>query len=327
MSQFPDKNISALPLRKTFYGQIPRTAEEMYTHTKNVNSYYFGEIGVDADNEGNILECRRRGFELLEKMPGFPDNLMQEGSYGEMWSVRKVLRRFVWHDRIHAKAMWRMAKKTFDVEVENFLFLRGRKMNREIYASDGEYTLLKIAADDRDNYIELHRQLNGEQSLFLNPHCKDMMWKYVLEEEDNITYSIFDSYGEYCGSVELQHYKENIPEIGIELLEKKRNKGIAAKVVKLLAKRAYMDKKVDFFLIRISSKNEHSRHVFEKMGVIPIGSKESNFKKFINTYLENIKNIYNGADIQDIIEPYLNICNDLKEEVIYEYKLIPELFL
>ena len=60
-------------------------------------------------------------------------------------------------------------------------------MNREIYASDGEYTLLKIAADDRDNYIELHRQLNGEQSLFLNPHCKDMMWKYVLEEEDNIT--------------------------------------------------------------------------------------------------------------------------------------------
>lgn len=68
----PDKNISALPSRKTFYGQIPRTAEEMYTHTKNVNSYYFGEIGVDADNEGNILECRRRGFELLEKCRAFP---------------------------------------------------------------------------------------------------------------------------------------------------------------------------------------------------------------------------------------------------------------
>lgn len=39
-----------------------------------------------------------------------------QGSYGEMWSVRNVLRRFVWHDRIHAKAMWKMAKKTF---VEN----------------------------------------------------------------------------------------------------------------------------------------------------------------------------------------------------------------
>lgn len=116
----PDKNVSALQNRKTFYGQIPRTAEEMYLHTKNVNSYYFGEIGVDVDNEGTILECRKRGFERLESRKDFLNNLLQEGSYGEMWSVRKVLRRFIWHDRIHAKAMWRMAKKTFkNDEIEN----------------------------------------------------------------------------------------------------------------------------------------------------------------------------------------------------------------
>lgn len=53
----PDKEISCLPIRKTFYGQIPRTAEEMYLHTKNVNSYYFAEIGIDVDNNGNIVEC------------------------------------------------------------------------------------------------------------------------------------------------------------------------------------------------------------------------------------------------------------------------------
>lgn len=105
----PDKNASVLPMRKTFYGPVPRTAEEMYLHTKNVNSYYFGEIGVDVDNEGSILECRKRGFDRLENTPDFLNGLLQEGSYGEMWSVRKVLRRFVWHDRIHAKAMWRMA--------------------------------------------------------------------------------------------------------------------------------------------------------------------------------------------------------------------------
>lgn len=110
----PDKTVSALPVRKTFYGSIPRTAEEMYLHTKNVNQYYFGEIGIDVDNEGTILECRKRGFELLEKTPDFLDGLLRQGSYDEMWSVRKVLRRFVWHDRIHAKAMWRMGKKTFE---------------------------------------------------------------------------------------------------------------------------------------------------------------------------------------------------------------------
>jgi len=109
----PDKNKSDLPNRKTFYGQVPRTAEEMYQHTKNVNSYYFAEVNVDVDNEGTIFECRQHGFELLEKRMNFLENPVIEGSYGELWSLRKMMRRFIWHDRIHAKAMWRMAKRTF----------------------------------------------------------------------------------------------------------------------------------------------------------------------------------------------------------------------
>lgn len=109
----PDKDRSDLLLRKTFYGQVPRTAEEMYRHTKNVNNYYFGEIAVDADNEGTICECRRRGFAALEAKPGFLENPVFEGSYGEAWTLRKVLRRFLWHDRIHARAMYRMAVRVF----------------------------------------------------------------------------------------------------------------------------------------------------------------------------------------------------------------------
>ncbi len=113
----PDKNMSCLPKRQTFYGQAPRTAFEMYEHTKSVNEYYFGEIGVDVDNEGTILSCRMKGFELLETQPDFLNNEVIKGSYGEEWSLRKVLRRFIWHDRIHAKAMYRMAVKTFGVDV------------------------------------------------------------------------------------------------------------------------------------------------------------------------------------------------------------------
>lgn len=112
----PDKNATAAPERKTFYGQVPRTANEMYEHTKNVNTYYFAEIAVEADHDGNIYECRKRGFEALESNPDFLQNAVTEGSYGEDWSLRKVLRRFIWHDRIHAKAMYRMAIKVFGVE-------------------------------------------------------------------------------------------------------------------------------------------------------------------------------------------------------------------
>lgn len=109
----PGKDLSVLPVRKTFYGNVPRTAREMYNHTKNVNEYYFWEIGVDTDNSGTIAECRERGFERLEQIPGFLEKAATEGSYGELWSLRKVLRRFLWHDRIHARAMYRMATKTF----------------------------------------------------------------------------------------------------------------------------------------------------------------------------------------------------------------------
>ena len=109
----PNKDTSCLPERRTFYGSVPRTAREMYEHTKNVNSYYFGEIEIAADNEGTIYDCRKRGFEVLERTSGFLDNSVIAGSYDELWSLRKVMRRFLWHDRIHAKAMYRMASKVF----------------------------------------------------------------------------------------------------------------------------------------------------------------------------------------------------------------------
>ena len=103
------------------------TAFEMYTHTKNVNAYYFGEIGVDADNEGTIQDCRRRGFEILERQSGFLDRDPEEGSYGEFWSLRKVLRRFLWHDRIHAKAMYRHAIRHYAPDqILDPYFFRGR---------------------------------------------------------------------------------------------------------------------------------------------------------------------------------------------------------
>ena len=109
----PDPDRSANPVRQTFYGAVPRTAREMYEHTKHVNAYYFGEIGVEADNEGNIVDCRRRGFEALEKQPDFLENRVFAGSWDEDWTLRKLLRRFIWHDRLHARAMVRMAKRTF----------------------------------------------------------------------------------------------------------------------------------------------------------------------------------------------------------------------
>lgn len=112
----PDKTATDRPDRSTFYGLLPRTADEMYAHTKNVTEYYFAEIGVDTDNSGDIAACRERGFSKLETKPDFLQNEVVIGSFGEGWSLRKLIRRFIWHDRIHAKAMYRMAVRMFGEE-------------------------------------------------------------------------------------------------------------------------------------------------------------------------------------------------------------------
>ena len=199
-------------------------------------------------------------------------------------------------------------------------------MNREIYATDGEYTLLSIADVDRENYVELHRQINGDSTLYLNPYCKDIMWEQALKGEDKV-FSIFDSNGEYCGSVELQRPASDTPEIGIDLLVSKRNKGIAPKVVKMLARRAYEDKTVEYYLIRVSSNNPHSRHVFEKIGAIPIGTEEGTFKVFMKSLGQVVDETKVDDELQSKLKKYFGEGDDVEEEIVYRYKLTPDLFL
>lgn len=109
----PDPDAPLLPARRSFYGDVPDTARKMYLHTRNVNAYYFGEIGIAATNGPEIDSCRAAGFRLVERSPDFLENRVFDGSCGEQWTLAKVLRRFLWHDRIHARAMYRRAAAVF----------------------------------------------------------------------------------------------------------------------------------------------------------------------------------------------------------------------
>lgn len=185
---------------------------------------------------------------------------------------------------------------------------------REIFVADSKFIICMISDDDREDYIELHRQLNGETSLYLNPLSKDMMWEQTLNHAESI-FSLFTTDGDYCGSIELQHSDSNTPEIGIDLLESKRNKGITPKAVRLFAKRVCEEKKVDYFLIRISSTNLHSQHVFEKLGAVKIGVEESPFSKFVERFGEIVE-----KKEQDL-EGYKYLFGENGDEVVFRYKL------
>ena len=118
----PDKHRTGLPGRKTFYGEIPRTAEEMYRHTNGVSNYYIGELGTAFENLPDILENRALALQMAESLPDFLQNRATAGSFGELWSLKKALRRFLWHDRIHAQALWRMAGRIWPDIPDPFCF-------------------------------------------------------------------------------------------------------------------------------------------------------------------------------------------------------------
>lgn len=189
-------------------------------------------------------------------------------------------------------------------------------MGRDIFAADGEFIICPISNADRCDYVELHRQLNGEASLYLNPVSRDMMWEQILKNADSV-FSLFTENGDYCGSIELQQPDSNIPEIGIDLLENKRNQGIVPKAVRLFAGRVCEIRKIDYFLIRISLNNSHSKYVFEKMGAIKIGEEETAFSRFVEEFSEIAEK--EGQDL----ERYRDLFGESIDEVVYRYRLNP----
>ena len=52
----------------------------------------------------------------------------------------------------------------------------GKMLNRQVYVSDNEFIICPIADEDRDNYVELHRQINGEHTLFLRENIKYFLY-------------------------------------------------------------------------------------------------------------------------------------------------------
>ena len=120
----PNPDISGRPPRRCFYGPVPRTPREMYEHTNRVTSYYTGAFGLETGDVPDIYLNRMQALSELETLPDFLDCRVYTAPDGETWTIRKSLRRFLWHDRIHAKAMWRTASALWGSSIENpFFFL------------------------------------------------------------------------------------------------------------------------------------------------------------------------------------------------------------
>lgn len=116
----PQKDRALVKSRKTFYGKIPASAREMLEHTNNTLAYYAAGVGIEMDTLPDFVENRQQLLQKLEELPAFLSNRVYTADDKELWTVKKILRRLLWHDRIHARAMYRRAVSFWSRErIEN----------------------------------------------------------------------------------------------------------------------------------------------------------------------------------------------------------------
>ena len=100
-------------IRKTFYGQNKKTIKEIFDHVKRTQYYYMSRIPVPFSEDETLpfMEIRESSLDSLARLFRKEANSKVYNVENEEWTLKKILRRFVWHDRIHGKAITRILEK------------------------------------------------------------------------------------------------------------------------------------------------------------------------------------------------------------------------
>jgi len=108
-ASIPQKDRALLKSRRTVYGKVPVTAREMLSHVIEAQRTWSTLFGVNLGESQGLLADRKRLFGGLERQPGYLDGRLVTGPDGELWTLRKLLRRLLWHDALHGRALYRKA--------------------------------------------------------------------------------------------------------------------------------------------------------------------------------------------------------------------------
>ena len=99
-------------VRATFNGPAPKTIREIFQHVDKTQRYYLSRAGLETPRiSDDFLAMRIRCMKQLWEQFNQTGNSKVFSVAGEQWTLKKILRRFIWHDRIHGKSIHRMLTK------------------------------------------------------------------------------------------------------------------------------------------------------------------------------------------------------------------------
>lgn len=196
----------------------------------------------------------------------------------------------------------------------------GIDMDKTVYATDGNYFLVPLSETEKENYLSISRENGIGYALSDNERYEELLWSNSFSK-DKRYFSIYDTDEVYCGNIELNRIDTPTPEIGIELLKKHRNKGIAGQAIRLLARTAGSELiELEYYILRVSAGNLHSKHMIEKLGSVCIGKEDSIAVETLKRLIDYFKK----EKDEKVYEKYSKMLEALQKdekEKILVYKL------
>lgn len=121
-AELPDR-VDSQMTGLTFYGERPDTIRKVFSHVNRTQDYYMSRVGLGIPEEhASFLARRENCVTQLSKHWPSGHTLHPTAVDGERWTHLKVLRRLLWHDRIHAKSIVRMFQRQVkDGVISNFV--------------------------------------------------------------------------------------------------------------------------------------------------------------------------------------------------------------
>jgi hypothetical protein len=95
---------------KFFLGDLPSTIEKHFEHMLDAEKWYVSRIGGNIIPENDMVKGREKITDFIIKKYK-NENIKIYDIDQQEWTIRKVIRRFIWHDRFHAKAIEDMEKR------------------------------------------------------------------------------------------------------------------------------------------------------------------------------------------------------------------------
>jgi len=127
-----------------------------------------------------------------------------------------------------------------------------------------------VAAEDRElfNDVVAAEYLMGKLYKVDSEIASKVYWETIVEDKEDINYSVFLKNGDLLGRVALQEIGESVPELAIVIVKKYQGQGYGAKILKEWLNWVCKNMGYNRINVKIDNSNTRSKHLFKKIGAI-----------------------------------------------------------